>query len=74
MRLGNYKNIKIIFSSSRVIVAELEYQVKLNMKSSNEFLEWKNVRSFMDAYKSSIEFIKNQYLTNTECLSSTTIP
>lgn len=65
-RLGNYRNIKCILKSTRLIVAELEYQVKINLKSSSEYMDWKNVRKFMNSYKESIKFIENQYLTNTD--------
>ena len=72
-RLGSYKNIKCIFKSSRLIVAELEYQVKMNMMSSSEFMNWHDVRKFMNSYKISIKFIRDRYLTNIDSLSSTTI-
>lgn len=55
---AEYDNIKVIFRSSRVNIAELEYLIKLDLKISKEYIDWDRVPEFRKSYNSHIDKFK----------------
>lgn len=56
-KLGNYKNIKPIVTSTRIKVAYLEYNIKMDLKLTKEELPWSDVRLFMNSFNKFIDDI-----------------
>lgn len=55
---AEYDNIKVIFRSSRINIAELEYLIKMDLKISKEYIDWSRVSEFRKSYNNHIDKFK----------------